>query len=207
MKLPEPMIFVVDDEAAVLKALSRLLRSAGWAVTTFASPQEFLERHDRNAHGCVVLDMSMPGLSGLELQQALSADGTGLPIIFLTGKGDISMSVKAMKQGAVDFLIKPVEESVLLDAISAAVEQDRISWLARAEVAELQRKVASLTPREFEVFGHVVSGKLNKQTAHALGTGEQTVKVHRGRVMEKLGVESVQELVRLAERAGIPLRQ
>jgi FixJ family two-component response regulator len=196
-------VFVVDDDASVLKAVSRLLRSAGLGVTTFSSPREFLGTYDRRAHGCVVLDVQMPGLSGLELQNALAAEGAALPVIFLTGKGDIPMTAAAMKRGAVDFLTKPVDEGDLLDAVRTAIAKDRSSWLARGEVAEINRRLATLTPREFEVLGHVVSGKLNKQTAAELGTVEQTIKVHRGRVMEKLNVESVAELVRIAERMGI----
>jgi FixJ family two-component response regulator len=181
------------------------LRSAGLAVTTFSSPREFLDGYDRQAHGCVILDVQMPGLSGLELQNALASDGTGLPVIFLTGKGDIPMTAKAMKQGAVDFLTKPVDENDLLEAVHGAIANDRISWQARREAAEIKVRLATLTPRELEVLGHVVSGKLNKQTAAVLGTVEQTIKVHRGRVMEKLNVESVAELVRVADRAGITI--
>jgi FixJ family two-component response regulator len=203
MTLPAPVVFAVDDDASVLKAVARLLRSSGLAVTTFSSPREFLDGYDRQAHGCVILDVQMPGLSGLELQNALAADGTGLPIIFLTGKGDIPMTAKAMKRGAVDFLTKPVDERDLLEAVRSAIAKDSISWQARREVAEIKSRLATLTPRELEVLGHVVSGKLNKQTAAELGTVEQTIKVHRGRVMEKLNVESVAELVRIAERGGI----
>jgi len=207
MTIPSPIVFVVDDEPAVLKAVSRLLRSAGFAATTFSSSQEFLDRHDRLAHGCVILDVQMPGLTGLDLQNALAADGAGMPIIFLTGQGDVPMTAKAMKQGAVDFLTKPVDESDLLEAVHGAIAKDRVSWLARAEVAEINQRLATLTPRELEVLRHVVAGKLNKQTASELGTALQTIKVHRGRVMEKLKVESVPELVRIAQRAGIKIPQ
>ena len=200
--LPPATVFVVDDDTAVLKSLSRLLRSARLAVATFSSPRDFLDRHDPNAPGCLVLDVSMPGLSGLELQQALMARGHELAIIFLTGHGDIPMSVKAMKQGAVDFLTKPVDHDDLLKAIRAAIEKDRLQRQAHAEVAEIQQRLATLTPREREVMYHVISGHLNKQTAADLGTVEKTIKVHRARVMEKMKVHSVAELVHLAERAG-----
>jgi FixJ family two-component response regulator len=169
-----PTVFVVDDDPAVLKGLSRLLRAARLDVATFSSPQEFLKRHDPNAPGCLVLDFSMPGLNGLELQQALATKGDAVPIIFLTGQGDIPTSVQAMKGGALDFLTKPVNE--------------------------IQQRLATLTPREREVLTHVVSGQLNKQIAYDLGTVEQTIKVHRARVMEKMKVDSVAELVRLTER-------
>jgi FixJ family two-component response regulator len=199
---PPPTVFVVDDDAAVLKGLSRLVRSAGLAVTTFSSPRDFLDRHDPNTPGCLVLDLAMPGLNGLELQQALVTRGHELAIIFLTGHGDIPMSVKAMKQGAVDFLTKPADDDDLLKAIRVALEKDRLQRQARAEVAEIQQRLATLTPREREVLQHVISGHLNKQTAAELGTVEKTIKVHRARVMEKMKVHSVAELVHLAERAG-----
>lgn len=205
MTTPAPTVFVVDDDASVLTALERLLRSSGLGVTTFASPREFLSNYDRQAHGCIVLDEEMPEMTGLELQRAMSVEGNSLPVIFLTGKGDISMTVKAMRQGAVNFLTKPVDEQDLLDAVREAIANDRISWEARGEIVEINRRIATLTPREREVLGQVITGKLNKQTAAELGTGERTIKVHRGRVMEKLKVNSVAELVRLAERAGIKL--
>ena len=193
----------MDDDAAVLKSLARLLRSAGLAVATFSSPREFLDRHDPNAPGCLVLDVAMPGLNGLELQQALIAGGHELAIVFLTGHGDIPMSVKAMKRGAVDFLTKPVNDDDLLNAVRVAIEKDRLQRQARAEVADIQQRLATLTPREREVLQHVISGQLNKQIAADLGTVEKTIKVHRARVMEKMKVRSVAELVHLAERVGI----
>ena len=198
-----PTVFIVDDDPAVLKSLSRLLRSARLDVATFSSPREFLERHDPSAPGCLVLDVAMPGLNGLELQEALTAKGSELPIIFLTGHGDIPMSVQAMKRGAVDFLTKPVNDEDLLKAVHVAIEKDRLQRQTRAEVAEIQQRLATLTPREREVMEHVISGQLNKQTAADLGTVEKTIKVHRARVMEKMKVQSVAELVRLAERVGI----
>jgi RNA polymerase sigma factor (sigma-70 family) len=196
-------VFVVDDDAAVLKSLSRLLRSAGLVAATFTSPREFLDRHDPSAPGCLVLDVAMPGLNGLELQQALIASDHELPIVFLTGHGDIPMSVQAMKRGAVDFLTKPVNDHDLLQAVRVAIEKDRLQRQARAEVAEVQQCLAALTPREREVLEHVITGQLNKQIAADLGTAEKTIKVQRARVMEKMKVQSVAELVHLAARAGI----
>jgi FixJ family two-component response regulator len=203
MMTPSPTVFIVDDDSAVLKSLARLLRSARLNVMAFGSPQEFLERHDPRAPGCLVLDLAMPGLNGLELQAALTVKGSAIPIIFLTGHGNIPASVQAMKRGALDFLTKPVNDDDLLKAVQAAMEQDRIARIARAELEDIQARLDSLTPREREVLTHVVSGQLNKQTAADLGTVEKTIKVHRGRVMEKMKVHSVAELVHLAERAGI----
>jgi FixJ family two-component response regulator len=198
-----PIVFVVDDDPSVLKAVSRLLRAASLNVVTFGSAQEFLDHHDPAAHGCVVLDLAMPGINGLELQQALAARDAPLPIIFLTGRADVPMSVRAMKQGAADFLTKPADEGKLVSAIHAALAKDRVVREARNEVAEIRRRLATLTPREYEVFEHVVSGKLNKVTASELGTVEKTIKVHRSRVMDKMQAQSLAELVRIAERAGI----
>jgi FixJ family two-component response regulator len=203
MMTPSPTVFIVDDDAAVLKSLTRLLRSARLNVMAFGSPQEFLERHDPRAPGCLVLDLAMPGLNGLELQAALTVKGSPIPVIFLTGHGNIPTSVQAMKRGALDFLTKPVNDDDLLKAVQVAIEKDRIARIARAELEDIQARLDSLTPREREVLTHVVSGQLNKQTAADLGTVEKTIKVHRGRVMEKMKVHSVAELVHLAERAGI----
>ena len=203
MSQVEPTVFIVDDDPAVLKSLSRLLRASQFNVVTFGSPQEFLERHDPHTPGCLVLDVAMPGLNGLELQEALRVKGSAIPIIFLTGHGDIPMSVQAMKGGALDFLTKPVHDEDLLKAVVAALEKDRIERQSRAELDDIQERLATLTPREREVLIHVVSGQLNKQIAYALGTVEKTIKVHRARVMEKMKVGSVAELVRLTERAGI----
>jgi FixJ family two-component response regulator len=203
MNPPMPTVFIVDDDAAVLKSLARLLRSARLDVAAFNSPAEFLEHHDPRAPGCLVLDLAMPGLNGLELQAALAAKGGSLPIIFLTGHGDIPTSVQAMKRGALDFLTKPVNDADLLSAVRAAIEQDGLARKARAELDDIQSRLASLTPREREVLTHVVAGHLNKQTAADLGTVEKTVKVHRARVMDKMKVQSLAELVRLAERAGL----
>jgi len=203
MSQAEPTVFIVDDDPAVLKSLSRLLRASQVNVVTFGSPQEFLERYDPHAPGCLVLDVAMPGLNGLELQEALRVKGSAIPIIFLTGHGDIPMSVQAIKGGALDFLTKPVHDKDLLKAVEAALEKDRIERQTRAELDDIQERLATLTPREREVLIHVVSGQLNKQIAYDLGTVEKTIKVHRARVMEKMKVGSVAELVRLAERAGI----
>ena len=203
MMTPSPTVFIVDDDSAVLRSLARLLRSARLNVMAFGSPQEFLERHDPRAPGCLVLDLAMPGLNGLELQAALTVKGSDIPIIFLTGHGDIPTSVQAMKRGALDFLTKPVNDDDLLKAVQVAIEKDRIARLARAELEDIQVRLDSLTPREREVLTHVVSGQLNKQTAADLGIVEKTIKIHRARVMEKMKVESLAELVRLAEKAGI----
>jgi len=203
MTIPSPTVFVVDDEVSILNAVSRLLRSAEIGVQTFSSSREFLDHYDRQAHGCIVLDVQMPGLTGLDLQSALASDGVAMPIIFLTGHGDVSMTAKAMKRGAADFLTKPLEADALLEAVRGAIARDRISRIARAEIAEINDRMATLTAREVEVLSHIVSGKLNKQIAASLGNALQTVKTHRGRIMEKLHVESVADLVRIAERAGI----
>jgi FixJ family two-component response regulator len=198
-----PTVFVIDDDPCILKALARLLHSCGLNVTTFASPQEFLDKFDPNVQGCLILDVEMPDLNGIELQQQLATLGHELPIIFLTGHGDIPMSVQAMKLGAVDFLTKPVQDHDLIDAIHAALEKNLISLRANAELSGIKKKLATLTPREQEVLSHVVSGRLNKQIAADLGTGEKTIKVHRAHLMKKLQVRSVADLVRLTERAGV----
>lgn len=196
-------VYLVDDEPAVLKALSRLLRAKGYDVRPFASAQEFLEHHDPGIAGCAVFDVSMPGLDGLALQQAFKAGGNERPVIFLTGKGDIPKSVSAMKAGAVDFLTKPVNDKDLLAAIARAEDDDARIRRTSAERTAIEVKIATLTPREREVLTHVVAGRLNKQIAGDLGTVEKTIKVHRGRMMEKLGVRTVADLVRLAEKVGI----
>jgi FixJ family two-component response regulator len=196
-------VFLVDDDVGVLKALSRLLRAKGYEIRSYASPQEFLAQHDATVPGCAVLDVAMPGLDGLALQQSLTAGDSHRPVIFLTGKGDIPTSVRAMKAGALDFLTKPVRDGELLAAIAHAQELDTKCRQAHAELASIQAKITTLTPREREVLTHVVAGRLNKQIAGDLGTVEKTIKVHRSRMMEKLGVRTVADLVRLAEKAGI----
>jgi len=199
-----PRVFVVDDEEPVRRALARLLRSAGFEPAGFGSPTEFLAAFDPATPGCLVLDVAMPGLNGLELQQALAARGADIPIIFLTGRADIPMSVSAMKKGAVDFLTKPVNDENLLAAVRHALEQDHVGRQARAELAIIRQRWATLTPREREVLAEVVNGRLNKQIAADLGTVEKTIKVHRARVMEKMAVRSVAALVKLTERIGLP---
>ena len=196
-------VFLVDDDPGVLKALSRLLHTKGYDVRAYTSPQEFLAQHDATVCGCAVLDVAMPGLDGLALQQALTSGDAPRPVIFITGKGDIPTSVRAMKAGAIDFLLKPVSDQDLLAPIARAQEQDTKSRQIRAELASIQAKLTTLTPREREVLTHVVAGRLNKQIAGEIGTVEKTVKVHRSRMMEKLGVRTVADLVRLAEKAGI----
>ena len=197
-------VFLVDDDASVRRALTRLIRSAGYKVQAFASAREFLDR-DRASEGsdCLVLDIRMPGLSGLDLQHELHAANNPLPIIFITGHGDIPMSVKAMKHGAVDFLPKPVKDKELLNAIEQALARAKHDHAERRELEDIERRLKSLTPREREVMTLVVTGLLNKQIAFELGTVEKTVKVHRARVMEKMEANSVAELVRVAARVGV----
>src|SRR6516164_1534372 len=196
-------VFLVDDDPGVLKSLARLLRTSGYDSRTYVSAREFLREHDPAASGCAVLDLAMPGLDGMQLQQALAVEGIARPIIFLTGRGDIPTSVRAMKAGAVDFLTKPVDRNDLLAAIERAKRQEFVSREARAQLDSFEAKLATLTPREREVLQHVVTGKLNKQIAADLGTVEKTVKVHRGRMMAKMGARSIADLVRMVERAGI----
>lgn len=197
------LVYVVDDDASVRTALSRLLRSIGVEVQAFPSATEFLEFVRPERPSCVVLDVRMPRLSGLELQQALAARGPSLPIIFVSGHADVPMSVRAMKAGAVDFLPKPFHDQDLIDAVQKALVTDRENRARSAELATLRRVYEKLTPREREVLAHVVSGALNKQIAATLGTSEKTIKVHRGRIMEKMGAESLADLVRLAARLGV----
>ena len=193
----------MDDDPAVRKSLSRLLRSAGLEALAFGSPEEFLRHLDREAAGCAILDVAMPGLDGLALQRELSSLGSELPVIFLTGQGDIPKSVQAMKGGATDFLTKPVDDEVLLRAVRRALEADRAARQDRRQIAEIRGRLGALTSREREVLEGVVAGRLNKQIAGDLGIAEKTVKVHRGRVMQKMRAVSLAELVRLADRAGI----
>ncbi|WP_437940541.1 response regulator transcription factor [Sorangium sp. So ce341] len=199
-----PTVFVVDDDPSVLRALERLLRSAGYAVEGHASPEAFLERAPSERPGCVVVDLRMPGLGGLELQDELSRQGCPLPVVFLTGHGDVSSSVRAMKAGAIDFLTKPCDDTDLLAAVERAIARDAGARAARGEQQALRTRFEALTPREREVCLRVAQGLLNKQIAEELGAAEKTIKVHRGRVMEKLGVESVAELVRLVDRLQGP---
>ena len=196
-------VFVIDDDASVRKSLSRLLRSAGYTAETFASAEEFLGRDHFKGIGCLLLDVRMPGLSGMGLQEELSKADYHMPIIFITGHGDIPMSVEAMKKGAVDFLTKPFEGKELLQAVEKAIEKDTYARAQYDEILDIRRRIDLLTPRENEILGYIITGMLNKQIALKLDIAEKTVKVHRGRVMEKLCVDSVAELVRLAEKAGI----
>jgi FixJ family two-component response regulator len=196
-------VFVVDDDLSIRRSLTHLFGATGLNVAVFASAQEFLERYNPSASGCLVLDLAMPGLNGLELQEMLAARGSRLPIIFLTGHGDLPSGLKALKSGAADFLTKPVDATDLIDAVRGAIEKDRTARQVNAEVAEIRQRFATLTPREHEVLCHVISGKLNKQIAAQLGTVEKTIKVHRARVMVKIKAGSLAELIRLAERAGI----
>ena len=201
MSNPNPTVFVVDDDPSVRKALGRALQAAGLPVKTFESAQEFLKQDRPEGPACLVLDVRMPGLNGLDLQAELNARNLHTPIIFLTGHGDVPMSVKAMKRGAADFLTKPFQMESLLRAIQEALERDTRQRAARAGIAQVQDRLATLTPREREVLDLVVQGLLNKQIAAELGAAERTVKVHRGRVMQKMGVASVAELVRAVEQS------
>lgn len=203
MSTPGGIIYVVDDEAGMRKALTRLLRAEGFDVRAFASAQDFLAAHRAEEIACLVLDVAMPGLDGIELQRRLTHAGALVPIVFLTGTGDIPMSVRAIKDGAVDFLTKPVNDADLLRAVRAALALAASRKTEHTAHAALAERLATLTPREREVMAHVVAGQLNKQIAGDLGTSEQNIKIHRGRVMEKMGVESLADLVRAAERLGI----
>ena len=199
----KPTIFVIDDDASIRKSLSRLLRSAGYTTETFASAEEFLGRNHFDGVGCILLDVKMPGLSGTDLQEELSKADYHMPIIFITGHGNIPMSVQAMKKGAVDFLTKPFNDKELLQAIEKAIEKDTYAKAEYDETLDIRKRIELLTPRENEILPYIITGMLNKQIASKLSIAEKTVKVHRGRIMEKLDVNSVAELVRLAEKAGI----
>ena len=196
-------VFVVDDDEAVRRSLTRLLRSVGLAVESFASAGKLLARDPYDGVGCIVLDVRMPEMDGMGLQARLADKGVDLPIVFLTGHGDIPMSVRAMKKGAFDFLTKPVDEDVLLPAVRQALLKHREARAERVAVEVLRARVETLTPREKEVVRWVIAGALNKQTAAELGIAEKTVKIHRGRVMQKLGVSTVAELIQVCQRMGI----
>lgn len=203
MSSPTETIFVVDDDFSVRKSLGRLLQTAGFAVETFDSAETYLARDPYDGVGCIVLDLAMPSLSGLELQTVLAERRSDLPVIFVTGHGDVPASVRALKQGAIDFLTKPVDEAALLEALTQALAQHRARRDERTAEDAIVRQVAMLSPRELEVTRLVIAGLLNKQIAARLGIGEKTVKVHRARVMGKMGVRSVAELVRMCAAAGL----
>jgi FixJ family two-component response regulator len=203
----EPIVYIVDDDLSVRQALSSVIRSTGLRAETFASAREFLEHPRADAPACLVLDVMLPDASGLDLLRALAAADDPIPVVFITGHGTIPMGVHAIKAGALEFLTKPFREEDLLAAVGQAVAHDRAARAERAQLAALHERLARLTPREREVMTLIVTGRLNKQIAAELGTVEQTIKQHRGRVMQKLGVESVAELVRLAERVDAAPRR
>ena len=204
MNQQRAVVFVIDDDASTRRSLDTLLRSVGLDVHVFSSAQEFMQAKRTDAPGCLVLDVRLPGMSGLTFQQELAKAGVALPIIFLTGHGDVPMTVRAMKAGAVEFLTKPFDDQVLLDAVHAAIERDRERSRDAATLAELQERYRALTEREREVMKFVVAGRANKQIAAELGLSLVTVKVHRGQVMRKMLATSVAELVRMADRLGRP---
>jgi len=200
----DPTIFVIDDDVSIRQALESLIKSVGWNVRTFKNAQDFLQNGEIDAPGCLILDVRLPGLSGLDLQRSLAERKSHLPIIFLTGHGDIPMSVRAMKAGAVEFLTKPFREQDLLDAIRLAIDRDHTVQQQQSELAELSERYDTLTPREREVMGLVVSGLLNKQAAASLGVSEVTIKVHRGQIMQKMHAQSLADLVKMADKLQHP---
>jgi FixJ family two-component response regulator len=204
---PTSLVFVVDDDASLREALKSLIRSVGLQVELFGSAQEFLQRKRPDVPSCLVLDIRLPGTSGLDFQRRLAEAGISIPIIFITGHGDIPMSVRAMKAGAVEFLTKPFRDQDLLDAIHTGLERDRARRQRDSEVAAVRERFEWLTPREREVLPLVVSGLPNKQIAAKIGTSETTVKVHRSQLMRKMGANSLPELVRMAERLGMPAQE
>ena len=199
----EPIVFVVDDDLSVRRSTERLLRTAGLKVQTFTSAREFLKNPPPEGPACLVLDVRMPGLSGIELQRELTQCGIQIPIIFITAHGDIPMTVRAMKAGAVEFLTKPFRSRGLLDAVRAAIERDRSAHKERSETEELRQRYEQLTPREREVMPLVAAGLLNKQVAGELATTERTIKFHRAHIMQKMGAESLADLVRMVEKLRI----
>jgi len=196
-------VFLIDDDPGVLKALTRLLQTAGYKTKAFSSSEAFLDEHDPSVPGCAVLDLTMPGLDGLEVQQKLAGKATRRPIVFLTGHGNVPVSVRAMKAGAVDFLLKPVNRDDLLEAVERAAALDKVTRRVDAELRAIYALLEKLTPREREVLTHVIAGRLNKQIAADLGTVEKTIKVHRSRMMAKMGVRTVAALVRLTQKVSL----
>ena len=204
-KIPSQVVFVIDDDASMRDAVSRLLNAVGLTVQTFASAREFLGGRLPDVPGCAVLDVRLPGLSGLDLQREMVERGIHIPVIFITGHGDIPMSVQAMKAGAVEFLTKPFRDQDLLDAVRSGIQLDRQGRKERAELAELRDGLRQLTPREREVMSLVVAGLLNKQIALRLGTSEKTIKIHRSHVMQKMRADSLADLVRMSQELGIEI--
>ena len=204
MAIERPVVFVVDDDPSMRHALQDLVASVGLEPCVFASPEEFLQAKRADAPGCLVLDVRLPGASGLSFQQELARAGIRLPVVFITGHGDIPMSVRAIKAGAVEFLSKPFRDQELLDAIHAGIERDRIQRREAAAVAEMERRFAALTEREREIMALVIQGRANKRIAGELGVAEATVKVHRGQIMRKMAARSLPELVRMGDMLGKP---
>jgi FixJ family two-component response regulator len=202
-----PTVYVVDDDEAMRLSLARLLRSADWNVETFASGSKFLERAPLTGRGCILLDVKMPGMDGLELHESMAGAGISLPLIFLSGNSDIPMSVRAMKHGAVDFLVKPVEEEVLFQVMAEAIRRHDAAHEAQHHRDLIMSRIAQLSSRELAVLKQVLQGRLNKQIGFALGIAEKTVKVHRSRVMEKMEASSVAELVHMCDASGIEFHQ
>jgi len=207
MRETGPTVFVVDDDDAVRRSLTRLLRSAGWNAEVFASAGDLLERAPISGPGCVLLDVHMPGMSGIELQDRMAEAGITLPVVFLTGKGDIPMSVQAMKHGAVDFLVKPVEEDVLFQALDQAIRRQAAESATRHHRDSIMARLNVLSVREREVLEQILQGRLNKQIAYDLGIVEKTVKAHRGRIMEKMEAHTIAELVHLCDSVGLEFPQ
>jgi len=199
------MVYVVDDDTSICRALSLLLTSCDFTVAAFSRAEDFMSARHANIPSCLVLDVNLPGLNGIALQEMMARQGLQIPIIFVTACGNIPMSVKAMKEGAVDFLPKPFVDTELISAIERAVEKNKLQHVDSAELAEIQRRIKTLSPREYEVFCFVAAGMLNKQIAFKRGTSLQTIKVHRGRVMQKMQAVTVTELIDLARKAGIAI--